>query len=48
MHAAPLPAIRLTNVTKFFGFGRRRIAAVRNLSLDIAPGQVYGFLGPNG
>jgi ABC-2 type transport system ATP-binding protein len=28
--------------------GRRKLYAVRNVSLDIAPGQVYGFLGPNG
>jgi ABC-2 type transport system ATP-binding protein len=42
------PAIRLTNLSKFFGYGKRRIAAVRNLNLDVAPGQVYGFLGPNG
>ena len=44
----PIPAIRLDGVTKVFGRHRRRVEAVRRLSLEVAQGQVYGFLGPNG
>ena len=29
-------------------FKRERVVAVRDLSLEVAPGQVYGLLGPNG
>jgi len=43
-------AISIRNLTKVFPipFRRERITAVRNLSLDVEPGQVYGLLGPNG
>jgi ABC-2 type transport system ATP-binding protein len=41
-------AIRLDNLSKTFGRGKKQIHAVRNLSLSVATGQVYGFLGPNG
>ncbi|MHA3772709.1 ABC transporter ATP-binding protein [Verrucomicrobiota bacterium sgz303538] len=44
------PAISIQNVTKVFPipFKRERLVAVKNLSLEVAPGQVYGLLGPNG
>ncbi|NLX08660.1 MAG: ABC transporter ATP-binding protein [Chloroflexi bacterium] len=42
------PAIHIENLSKTFGRGRKRVEAVRNLSLDVHSGQVYGFLGPNG
>ncbi len=38
------PALSFENVSKQFG----RIHAVRNLSLQVEPGQLAGFLGPNG
>ena len=41
-------AIEFQSVSKIFGRRRRRVEAVKNLSLQIAPGQVFGFLGPNG
>ncbi|MDZ4764611.1 MAG: ABC transporter ATP-binding protein [Chloroflexota bacterium] len=40
-------AIQLDGLTKVFG-RRKKIYAVRDVSLNVAPGQVYGFLGPNG
>jgi ABC-2 type transport system ATP-binding protein len=44
------PAVALTGVTKIFPvpFQRRAVVAVRNLSLQVAAGQIYGLLGPNG
>ena len=44
------PAIAIRNLTKVFPipFRRERLVAVRELSLEVAPGQVYGLLGPNG
>lgn len=41
-------AIQLENVSKTFGRRKKRVEAVRQLSLEVAPGQVFGFLGPNG
>jgi ABC-2 type transport system ATP-binding protein len=44
------PAIAVTGVTKVFPvpFQRRPILAVRDLNLNIPPGEIYGLLGPNG
>ncbi|MEA3186424.1 MAG: type transport system ATP-binding protein [Chthoniobacter sp.] len=44
------PAISIRNLTKVFPipFRRERVVAVKDLSLDVEPGQVYGLLGPNG
>jgi ABC-2 type transport system ATP-binding protein len=44
------PAVALTGVTKVFPvpFQRRSVVAVRDLNLQVAPGQIYGLLGPNG
>ncbi|NJN55108.1 MAG: ATP-binding cassette domain-containing protein, partial [Anaerolineae bacterium] len=41
-------AIHLESVSKVFGRRKRRVEAVRDISLSVAAGQVYGFLGPNG
>ena len=41
-------AIRLQDVSKTFGRRKKAVRAVRNLSLDVEVGQVFGFLGPNG
>ena len=41
-------AIRLENVSKTFGRRKKAVRAVRNLSLTVGVGQVFGFLGPNG
>ena len=37
-------AILLKNVTKKYG----EFPAVRNLSLEVAGGEIFGFVGPNG
>src|SRR5260221_7707825 len=44
------PAISIQNLTKLFPipFKREKVTAVRDLSLTVEPGQVYGLLGPNG
>jgi len=44
------PAISIRNLTKVYPipFRSERVLAVKNLSLDVEPGQVYGLLGPNG
>ena len=39
-----MPAIELTGVTKEFG----DVTAVRDLSLSVPEGTIFGFLGPNG
>lgn len=42
-------AIRIENLHKHFGWRqKKRVQAVKNLTLEVAAGQVYGFLGPNG
>lgn len=44
------PAISIRNLTKVYPvpFRRERVVAVRDLTLNVEPGQVYGLLGPNG
>src|SRR5882757_8796669 len=44
------PAISIQNVTKVYPipFKREKVTAVKDLSLTVEPGQVYGLLGPNG
>src|SRR5271170_1557371 len=45
-----MSAISIQNLSKVFPipFKRERVIAVKNLTLDVEPGQVYGLLGPNG
>jgi ABC-2 type transport system ATP-binding protein len=44
------PAISIQNLTKIYPipFKRETVTAVKDLSLTVEPGQVYGLLGPNG
>ena len=41
-------AIALQDLTRRFGRGRKSITAVSQLNLEVARGQVFGLLGPNG
>jgi ABC-2 type transport system ATP-binding protein len=44
------PAISIQNLTKIYPipFKKETVIAVKDLSLTVEPGQVYGLLGPNG
>jgi ABC-2 type transport system ATP-binding protein len=44
------PAVAALGVTKVFPvpFQRRPVVALRDLNLQVSPGQIYGLLGPNG
>src|SRR5882757_1510867 len=50
MSDAPVAAISLRNLTRIFAVPLRRenLVAVRDLSLEVQEGEVYGLLGPNG
>src|SRR3954471_11818552 len=49
---APLsaPAVEVEHLTKVFksGFSKKPVLAVRDLSITVKPGEVYGLIGPNG
>jgi ABC-2 type transport system ATP-binding protein len=44
------PVIRIEALSKtfVFGFWRRKVRAVEELSLQVQEGEIFGFLGPNG
>ena len=44
------PAVAVIGITKVFPvpLRRRSVVAVRDLNLEVSPGQIYGLLGPNG
>tara|TARA_R110001592_G_scaffold16881_1_gene71346 strand:+ start:22601 stop:23299 length:699 start_codon:yes stop_codon:yes gene_type:complete len=42
------PLVKLQKVSKHFGEGDARVDALREVSLEVYPGQVVGLLGPSG
>lgn len=50
MAISETPCVRIHRLRKIYPvpFRRERVLAVKDLSLEVAPGQVYGLLGPNG
>jgi len=46
--AEPKPLVSLEGISKHFGEGDTRVDALRDVSIDIYPGQVVALLGPSG
>lgn len=42
------PLVRLEHISKHFGEGEARVDALRDVSLDVYPGEVVALLGPSG
>ncbi len=48
MGQSPAPLVRLQGISKHFGEGETRVDALRDVTLDVHPGQVVALLGPSG
>jgi len=44
----PHPLVRLDRISKHFGEGETRVDALRDVSLNVHPGEVVALLGPSG
>lgn len=42
------PILRLENVEKFYGRGAKQVQALRGVSLDVMPGEIFGIIGLSG
>jgi putative ABC transport system ATP-binding protein len=47
-HPDRQPLVRVDRISKHFGEGETRVDALREVSIDIYPGQVVALLGPSG
>ena len=42
------PVVRVEHLSKYFGSGTARVDALRDINMDVYPGQVVGLMGPSG
>jgi putative ABC transport system ATP-binding protein len=42
------PVVRVEHLSKHFGQGAARVDALRDINMDVYPGQVVGLMGPSG
>ena len=42
------PVVRVEHLSKHFGSGTARVDALRDINVDVYPGQVVGLMGPSG
>ncbi len=42
------PVVRIEGLSKHFGQGAARVDALRDINMDVFPGQVVGLMGPSG
>ena len=42
------PVVRVEHLSKHFGAGTARVDALRDIDMDVYPGQVVGLMGPSG
>ncbi|HJM76763.1 MAG TPA: ATP-binding cassette domain-containing protein, partial [Candidatus Thalassarchaeaceae archaeon] len=40
--------LRVTNLRKGFGSGRRRLEVLKGVNLELAPGELVSMMGPSG
>lgn len=45
---SPQPVVRVEHLSKHFGQGGARVDALRDINMDVYPGQVVGLMGPSG
>jgi putative ABC transport system ATP-binding protein len=46
--ASMQPVVRVEHLSKHFGAGETRVDALRDIDMDVFPGQVVGLMGPSG
>jgi len=44
----PRPILSLRDVEKTYGRGKKQVDALRGVSLDVFPGEIFGVIGPSG